>query len=102
MGNGMREGSFCPSLPLSVRTLFSPPLAFPHSAAPASASPPLHGLPTPPLSRGEGEVGAGVGSGGGGRQGRKSVRYREQLFTSNAVGLRFAKRPRERKYVHSD
>lgn len=65
MGNGMREGSFCPSLPLSVRTLFSPPLAFPHSAAPASASPPLHGLPTPPLSRGEGEVGAGVGSGGG-------------------------------------
>lgn len=52
MGNGIKEEA--PALPLfSLLTLFSPLLAFPHSGTPPSASPPLHGLPTPPLSRRE-------------------------------------------------
>lgn len=50
MGNGIREEA---SFPLSLLTLFSPLLAFPHSGTPPSASPPLHRLPTPPLSRRE-------------------------------------------------
>ncbi len=50
MGNGIREEA---SFPLSLLTLFSPLLAFPHSGTPPSASPPLHGLPTPPLRRRE-------------------------------------------------
>lgn len=50
MGNGIREEA---SFPLLLLTLFFPLLAFPHSGTPPSASPPLHGLPDPPLSRRE-------------------------------------------------
>lgn len=63
----MEEGSAF----LRVLTSFFPPLVSPHSDAPPSASPPLHGLPTPPLAE------RGSGGGGGGVE-------KEQQFTSHA------------------
>lgn len=54
-GNGMRTEAAFPFSFSLLLTLFSPLLACLHSDTPPSASPPLHGLPTPPLSRRERE-----------------------------------------------
>lgn len=52
-GSGMRTEAAFPFSFSLLLTLFSPLLACLHSDTPPSASPPLHGLPTPPLSRRE-------------------------------------------------
>lgn len=51
--NGISEEA---SFTSSILTLLSPLLAFPHSGSPPCASPPLHGLPTLPLSRADREM----------------------------------------------
>lgn len=70
VGYGIRKGA---SFLLFLLTLFFPPLPFSHSDTPPSTSPPLSGLPTPPLSRRKR------------RQTEKKVIYEEQQFTSHTV-----------------
>lgn len=68
----MRGGGLTAVLPLQLPTWFSPPLPSPRSRASPSALPPLHRLPTPPLSRRKGEAERG-----------KKVWDEEQQFTSH-------------------